>query len=89
MKDISRHVTMICSTCGNNQFETLDSEYQDMKEAPDTSRYKCSDCGRVFNKSELIDENQEIINANIEDIEKEVIDELDQKLKKALKRLGR
>ena len=89
MKDISRHVTMICSTCGNNQFETLDLEYQDMKEASDTSRFKCSDCGRVFNKSELIDENQEIINANIEDIENEVIDELEKKLKKALKRLGR
>lgn len=89
MKDLSRNVTLICSVCGNDQFETLDTKYEDMKDAPDNTRFKCSDCGRIITKSELIEENEEIINANIEDIRKETIAEMEKELKKALKKLGR
>lgn len=89
MKDLSRNVTLICSVCGNNQFETLDTEYEDMREAPDNTRFKCSDCGRIVTKSELLEENEEIINANLEDIKKEAIAEMEKKLKKALKKFGR
>lgn len=60
-----------------------------MREAPDNARFKCSDCGRVVSKRELIDENEEIINANVEDIKKEAIAEFEKELKKALKKLGR
>lgn len=89
MKDLSRNVTLLCSICGNDQFSTLDSKYEDMREAPDNARFKCSDCGRVVSKRELIDENEEIINANVEDIKKEAIAEFEKELKKALKKLGR
>lgn len=89
MEDLSRNVTLICSVCGNDQFEILDTEYEDMKEAPDNTRFKCSDCGRIIDKSELIEENEEIINANVEDIKKEAIVKLEKELKKALEKLGR
>lgn len=39
MKDLSRNVTLICSVCGNDQFETLDTKYEDMKDAPDNTRF--------------------------------------------------
>ncbi len=89
MKDLSRNVTLICSVCGNDQFETLDTEYEDMREAPESTRFKCSDCGRIITKSELIEENEDIINANVEDIKKEAIAEMEKELKKALKKFGR
>ena len=89
MKDLSRNVTLICRVCGNDQFETLDTEYEDMREAPENTRFKCSDCGRIIIKSELIEENEEIINANVEDIRKEALAEIEKELKKALKKFGR
>ena len=89
MKDLSRKITLICSLCGNDQFETVDVKYDDMREAPEITRFMCSDCGRIFTKSELIEENDEIINANAEDIKKEAIAEIEKELKKALKKWGR
>lgn len=89
MKDLSRKVSLFCSICGNDQFETLDKEYEDMTEAPDSTRFKCSDCGRIFTKSELLDENEEIINANIEDIQNEAVAEVEKELKKMFKMFGR
>lgn len=89
MKDFSRKVSLLCSICGNDQFETLDKEYEDMTEAPDSTRFKCSDCGRIFTKAELLDENEEIINANIEDIQNEAVAEVEKELKKMFKKFGR
>lgn len=89
MKDISRNVTLICNICGNDQFETLDTKYEDMRKAPGNTRFKCSDCGRIITKSELLEENKEIINANIEDVKKETITEIEKELKKALKKFRR
>lgn len=89
MKDLSRNVVLLCSICGNDQFETLDKEYDDMMEAPDSTRFKCSDCGRIITKSQLLEENEEVINANIEDIQNEAIAEIEKELKKAFKKFGR
>lgn len=87
MKDLSRNVTLFCSVCGNDQFSTLDEEIDDLMEAPDDTKIKCSDCGRVFTKAELIEENQDVINANIEDIKNEAMKEIEKELSKALKKL--
>lgn len=87
MKDLSRNVTLFCSVCGNDQFSTLDEEIDDLMEAPDDTKIKCSDCGRVFTKAELIEENQDVINANIEDIKNEEMKEIEKELSKALKKL--
>lgn len=87
MKDLSRNVTLFCSVCGNDQFSTLDEEIDDLMEAPDDTKIKCSDCGRVFTKAELIEENQDVINANIEDIKNEAMKEIEKELSKAFKKL--
>ena len=87
MKDLSRKVTLYCSVCGNDQFSTLDEGIDDLMEAPDSTKIKCSDCGRVFTKAELIEENQNVINANIEDIKNEAMKELEKELAKAFKNL--
>lgn len=87
MKDLSRKVTLYCSVCGNDQFSTLDEEIDDLMEAPDSTKIKCSDCGKVFTKAELIEENQNVINANIEDIKNEAMKELEKELAKTFKNL--
>jgi len=73
MKDLSRNISLLCPTCGNDQFSAIDVETDDLSDAPDETRVKCSDCGMILTKAELIEENQERINANIDDI-KAVID---------------
>lgn len=85
MKDYNRNITMYCSVCGNNQFSTLDENISDLLNAPDTTEIKCSNCGKVFAKSELIEANQEIINANIEEVETEIIKDFEKKLAKIFK----
>lgn len=86
MNNISRNVSLICPLCGNNQFSAIDCELNNLKEASGETKIKCSDCGRITTKDALIEDNQEIINANIEDIKKEAISEVEKKLKKALKK---
>lgn len=86
MKDLNRKVTLYCSVCGNDQFSTLDEITCELSEAPDDTRMKCSDCGKVFTKGELLEANQEVINANIEDIKDEAIKEFEKELAKALKK---
>ena len=87
MKDLSRNVKLYCNICGNDQFESIDEAFSNLKEAPETVRMRCSDCGKIFTKAELIEENQEVINANIEDIKKEAMKEMEKELKKVLKKL--
>lgn len=87
MKDLSRNVKLYCDICGNDQFELLDEEFINLKEAPETVRMRCSDCGKIFTKAELIEENQRVIDANVEDIRKEAVKEVEKELKKALKKL--
>lgn len=86
MKDLSRNVTMFCDVCGNDQFSTLDEIKCELGEAPDETRVQCSDCGKIFTKAELLEVNQEVINANIDAIKKEAVKEMEKKLAKALKK---
>lgn len=80
MRDLSREVSLYCPSCGNNLFSTIDEN--------DEPIYQCSACKNVFSKSQLLEENEEIINANIEDIRNEAIKEFDIELRKSLKKLG-
>lgn len=86
MKDLSRNVTLFCDVCGNDQFSTLDEINCELSEAPDETRIQCSDCGKIFTKAELLEVNQEVINANIEEIQNEAIKEMEKMLSKALKK---
>lgn len=53
----------------------------------DTIRIKCSDCGKILTKAELLKENQSVINANIEDAKDEAMKEIKKELAKAFKKL--
>jgi hypothetical protein len=87
MKDLSRNVTLYCNVCGNDQFSALDDELEDLMDASDTTKVICSDCGKIFTKAELLEENQEVINANLQDIQDEAIEEFNKELKRMFKKL--
>ena len=80
MKDLSRSIELNCPICANNQFE-FDSELE-------STTYKCSDCGKEFTKDELLKANEYKINANIDDVKDEAIQEIEKELKKMLKKLS-
>ncbi len=86
MKNIEKSVTLFCPTCGNDQFETLDEIQGEIIDADESVRFKCSDCGLIITKGELIEENQDVINANIEDMKEEVVQEFQKELNKVLKK---
>lgn len=86
MKDLSRNVKLYCDVCGNDQFLTIDDIDCELKETPDETKMQCSDCGKIFTKAELIELNQEVIEANIEDIKKETVKEFEKELSKVLKK---
>jgi hypothetical protein len=53
--------------------------------APDVTEIKCSDCGRVVTKEQLLEENREIINANIEDFKDDIMNQVHKEFKKIFK----
>lgn len=85
MKNLERNVTLYCPICGNDQFSCIDESIDNLSDAPNDITLKCSDCGSIFTKGELIESNQDIINANIEEIKQEAIKELEKKLKRMFK----
>ncbi len=72
MKDIQKIVTMKCSVCGNDQFSCIDEKIN-LQDADNSAEVKCSDCGRVTTKEQLIEDNRYIIDANLQDIKEEAI----------------
>lgn len=81
----SRKVTLFCPICGNDQFSSVNDDINNLHDAPDDTKIKCSDCGSVMTKRELIESNQDIINANIEDVKQEALKEIEKELKKSFK----
>lgn len=86
MKDLSRNITLLCPVCGNSQFESLNEESEAFGDAPDQAQYKCSDCGSIFTKEQLLEENSEKIDIAINEIKDDALKELDKELKKAFKK---
>ena len=87
MKNLNRNISLICPLCGNSQFSAVECEIDNLKDAPGSTQIKCSDCGRITTKDMLIEDNKEIINANIEDIKKEAKSEIEKEINKMLKKL--
>lgn len=79
------NISMKCSVCGNDQFSTVDESIEDMMNAPDETEVKCSDCGRITTKEQLIEENSHIIDANIEDFKGDIMKQLKKDFKKMFK----
>lgn len=74
-RDYCRDVMLLCPVCGNSQFETLSEQ-----------SFKCSDCKTEFDKDELVLQNSASTDAHLEDMKKEIIDDIRKDFKKILKR---
>jgi len=85
MKDMEMGINMKCSICGNDQFASVDESIEDMLDAPNEIEVKCSDCGRITTKDQLIEENRGIIDANFEDFKGDIMKELEKDIKKIFK----
>lgn len=81
----NRNVRLHCPTCGNDQFSCVDVNFDDLSDAPDEVKLKCADCNSIFTKGELIEANEDTINANIEDIKNEAMQKIEESLKKIFK----
>lgn len=89
MKDLSKKISLLCGVCGNSQFMALDCNGEEFLEFSKAPVYKCSDCGREISREQLIEENQEMIDANLNDIKIEAVNELKKELQKSLGKLGK
>ena len=81
----SRNVTLYCPICGNDQFSCAEVEIDDLSDAPDDTKIQCADCKHILTKAELIEANQDVINANIEEVKQDLLKDLEKKLKKMFK----
>lgn len=79
-KNYDRQVSLICSTCGGNQFEYDDEVEEEIRE------YRCISCDRSFTKDELFKENGEIFDEQISEIGEEVLKDAAKELDKAFKK---
>lgn len=86
MKNYDRKVTLLCPLCGNDQFESLDEKFEDLLHASDEVRVRCSDCGSEYTKRELVDSNAVLIDNAIDELTQEATKELDEKLRKAIRK---
>ena len=81
---LNRSVTLLCPTCGNTEMESLNGSHEV------SDLFKCISCGLEITKEDLINANQENINANLDEVKKlatkEVKSEIEQMLKNAFKR---
>lgn len=71
----NRQITLLCPTCGGTQFEHDSDGGSEM--------VKCASCQREITKTDLIQENQENISANVEEIGQEITSDLGKELQKA------
>lgn len=85
MENMKKNIRMKCSVCGNDQFSVVTEGLEDLNSAPGEAEVKCSDCGRVTTKDQLIEDNEYIIESNIEDLKKEFIKQLNKDIKKRFK----
>ena len=85
MKKLDRKITLLCPLCGNNQFESLDEEFEDFLHASDDVRVRCFDCGSEYTKREIIDSNGEIIENAVDELADDVVEENEKELKKVMK----
>jgi len=76
---LNRSITLLCPTCGNSDMESLDGPHDV------SSLFKCNSCDLEITKEDLINSNQENINANLKEIKAEATKEIQTELRKALK----
>lgn len=85
MKDVSRKVSLLCPVCGNDMFESLDCDFEELYDAPSHYRIQCSDCKGVFSKEKLLESNEGRIDENLDDMKDDIMKQLEKELKKTFK----
>lgn len=85
MRNMQMEIFLKCSICGNDQFSAIDESIQDISEADGDVEVKCSDCGKVVTKDELLEENSYIIEANFEDLKDDIMKAIEKDFKKIFK----
>ena len=86
MDELEIGVAMHCPLCGNDQFESLDVDNDDVLDAPNHIRFRCSDCQSVYTKEDLLEENSEAITYATDEVAKEFIADFEKQIKKAMKK---
>lgn len=84
MKDLSKNVNLLCPLCGNDQFKSLSGEFSE-EDSDDNVLLRCSDCGSVYNKEELIEGNSEVLNNAVEEMADEIMAEIEREFRKAFR----
>ncbi len=77
-----RSVTLLCPTCGGDQFE-----FEGSDETVESAR--CASCGREFSKDELMGENSENINEHVKEIGREIARDFAKEMRDTLKKTFR
>ena len=78
--EYTRRVTLVCPTCGGDQFS-----FEDDGESPVT----CANCGRQMSRDDLMMANRETIDAQVDDIGAQVTKDAAEQLRKALRDAAR
>jgi DNA-directed RNA polymerase subunit RPC12/RpoP len=78
----NRQITLRCPTCGGTQFEHDDENNDDNKV------FKCASCQREITKAELLRENEENISAHVDEVKKEIAEDVKKEIRKAFSGLG-
>jgi tRNA(Ile2) C34 agmatinyltransferase TiaS len=76
---LNRSITLLCPTCGNSEMESLDGPHEV------SSLFKCNSCDLEITKEDLINSNQENINANLNEVKTQATKEIQTELNKMLK----
>jgi transcription elongation factor Elf1 len=76
----NRSVTLLCPTCGSDQFSYESGVDESIEMA------KCASCGREMTKDDLISENSENISAHVDEMKKEVVDDIRAQFKNIFKK---
>lgn len=75
----NRSVTLICPTCGCDQFE-----YDDSSEP--VVHMKCARCQREFTRDELIEANRENVSEHVKEMKGEIVKDVAKELRDSLKK---
>lgn len=78
MNDLHRTVQLVCPVCGGKTFH-----YD--KENPNTN-YTCLQCKRVFTKEKMRKGNQEILDANVKEMQEQAVQNIKNEFRDILKK---
>lgn len=77
--DYDRKIALICPTCATDQLQ-YDEDLD-----PTLRTYKCLDCGRELSHNELLQENSGRIDAAMDELKAEVMDDIKRDFSKLFK----